>query len=464
MTRFLSPRSGNASFAERLERSATFVTEGSDLRTVDVPEWLETRARSHDFLVKRIPLTELDGWSFAPRSGNLVHGSGRFFSVEGLQAYTDEGPIRSWQQPVIRQPEVGVLGLLTKEIDGVLHFLMQAKMEPGNIPLVQISPTVQATRSNRTRVHRGTSVRHLEYFTAPRQEQVLADVLHSEHGSWFHGKVNRNMIVETSDEVETTEDFRWLTLGQIGRLLRTDRTVNMCSRSVLSCLPMEVPDSDAQLTDTGLLSWLTGERARRESGARLMPLSAVEDWGRVEGSLKHTANRYFRIVGVTAEAGNREVGAWCQPLLDPVATGVSALLVRRVHGRVHLLVRARSEAGFLGGVELGPSVQCTPANWSHLYPTDRPRFLDAVLDAAPEDILYSVVHSEEGGRFLDARNHYMIVRCGPGTVPDRTPSGFVWVTPGQLVSLTMHSHYLNVQVRTLLSLITTGCVDVEALC
>ena len=49
----------------------------------------------------------------------------------------------------------------------MLHCLMQAKMEPGNVNPLQLSPTVQATRSNYTQVHRGTGTRYLEYFVGP---------------------------------------------------------------------------------------------------------------------------------------------------------------------------------------------------------------------------------------------------------------------------------------------------------
>ena len=52
----------------------------------------------------------------------------------------------SWDQPIIDQPEIGFLGILCKEIKGSLHFLLQAKIEPGNKNFVQLSPTLQATR------------------------------------------------------------------------------------------------------------------------------------------------------------------------------------------------------------------------------------------------------------------------------------------------------------------------------
>ena len=43
------------------------------------------------------------------------------------------------KQPIINQPEIGFLGFITKEFNGILHFLVQAKVEPGNVNNVQIS-------------------------------------------------------------------------------------------------------------------------------------------------------------------------------------------------------------------------------------------------------------------------------------------------------------------------------------
>ncbi|WP_260867300.1 NDP-hexose 2,3-dehydratase family protein [Streptomyces sp. SAJ15] len=443
----------------RLARSAAATGHGHQMRTADVVGWLAERARAHRFAVRGVPLDRLDGWSFAPDTGNLVHRSGRYFSVEGLSVTVDEGPFHGWRQPIIHQPEVGILGILAKEFDGVLHFLMQAKMEPGNPNLLQLSPTVQATRSNYQRVHRGARVKHLEHFTDPARGRVLADSLQSEHGAWFYRKSNRNMLVETVDEVPPDEDFRWLTLGQLGELLRLDHVVNMDARTVLSCFPMAVVEPGALHSDTEVLSWFTAERARHEVTARLVPLAEVAGWTRGASRLERPDGRFFRVVGVTVEAGNREVTGWSQPLIEPRGTGVAAFLFRRVGDVPHLLAHAKVEAGFLDTIELAPTVQCTPENWDPLPPEDRPRFLDPVLAAVERGSAhYAAVHSEEGGRFLDADIRYLFVAADEDTAPLAEPPGYRWLTVGQLNSLTAHGHYVNVQARTLLSCLNSGAV------
>ncbi|MFJ8957577.1 NDP-hexose 2,3-dehydratase family protein [Streptomyces sp. NPDC102381] len=444
----LVPRTDPA-LPARLARSAA-APEGRMMPTSQVSSWLAERAGAHPFQVTPIPFAELDRWSFEAGTGNLVHSSGRFFTIEGQRAVASEPEPRAWHQPVINQPEVGILGLLAREFDGVLHFLLQAKMEPGNPNLLQLSPTVQATRSNYTRAHQGAAVRHVDHFVEPAGRSVIADVLQSEHGSWFHRKSNRNMIVETTRDVPVHPDFCWLTLGQITELLHRDLTVNMDTRTVLSCLPGgSAGDSRALHSDAELLSWITGERCRHDITAERVPLAGLPGWRTGERAVERPDGRFFRVVAVSVRAGSREVGSWTQPLLEPVGCGVTAFLRRTIGGWPHVLVHARAEGGFREIVELGPTVQCTPGNYGPPGTDGRPLFLDLVLAADRRRIRYEALHSEEGGRFLNATSRYLVVDTDE--VPLDPPPGYRWVTPDQLSALAGHRHYVNVQARTLLA-------------
>jgi oxidase EvaA len=453
----LRPRSG-AGLAERLARSAT-ATEGVGIATSEVPDWLAARRRACPAQVRRIPFAELDGWSFTADTGDLRHRSGRFFSVEGLHVLR---PNAEWQQPIIMQPEIGILGILAKEFDGTLHFLMQAKMEPGNPNLVQLSPTVQATRSNYTKAHGGTAVKYLEHFLRPDRDRVLTDVLQSEHGTWFYHKRNRNMIVEADADVPIdNDDFRWLTLGQLGALLHQDNVVNMDARTVLASAPMAHPERRALSSDTDLLSWFTGERTRHDVHTRRIPLRQVAGWRRDTHSIHRADHRFFRVVAAAVEGADREVSSWTQPLFEPVGPGVVGFAYRTLDGVPHVLAHARVEGGFLDTAELGPTVQCVPANYAHLPTAHRPPFLDLMLDPPPARVRYAAVHSEEGGRFLNAESRYLIVETDESTTPTEAPPGYHWITLGQLNWLAGHSRYVNVQARTLLAVLNTHAADID---
>ncbi|MFE3323252.1 NDP-hexose 2,3-dehydratase family protein [Streptomyces sp. NPDC059176] len=444
-------RRADSSSARSLARSAA-ARQGAHRSTAQILAWLDERTRAHDFRVDRIPVTDMTGWNFEEQTGNLRHHSGRFFTVEGMHVTVEDRgvgtPARTWSQPVICQPEVAILGLLVKEFDGVPHILMQAKMEPGNCNVVQLSPTVQATWSNYTGVHKGSPVKYVEYFAEPGKSTVLADVLQSEQGEWFYHKRNRNVVVQTWDNVPVHEDFCWLTLGQIGELLHHSNVINMDSRSALSCLPVEDTEQRALHSDNEVLSWFAGARARYAVTSRLVPLSDVPDWRSTASSIEHVNEAYFRLVGVSVQAGSREVASWTQPLLEPYAQDIAAFLACRIEGVVHVLAHARPEGGFANGVEIGPTVQFSPGDLARLPDAQEPPFADVVRAAEPDSILYSTVHSEEGGRFLNAENRYMVVDVQQHFDP---PPDYRWVTQAQLSTLVGHGHYLGIQARTLLA-------------
>src|SRR5690606_13228560 len=64
--------------------------------------------------VEQIPFAALEKWRFDPRSGELAHESGKFFRVEGLGVEMNFGLISAWEQPIINQPEIGILGIITR--------------------------------------------------------------------------------------------------------------------------------------------------------------------------------------------------------------------------------------------------------------------------------------------------------------------------------------------------------------
>ncbi|WP_232290221.1 NDP-hexose 2,3-dehydratase family protein [Micromonospora sp. ATCC 39149] len=434
----------------------------------DFLSWFAERTRSTYCRVDRVPLDRLPGWAFDPVTGNLGHESGRFFVIEGLHVQTTYGAVREWHQPIINQPEIGILGMLVKVVDGTPYCLLQAKVEPGNINVMQLSPTVQATRSNYTRVHRGGGTKYLDYFTRPGAGRVLVDVLQSEQGSWFLRKRNRNMVVQVDEDVPAGDYHRWLPLRELLALLRVDGLVNMDTRTVLSCLPSafyaaaqetEAPSSPAVAAIVrsaagapgrhdlvSVLSWFTGAKGRHEMTVRRVPLRGLPDWRHTADGIARDDGRHFSVVGVTVRIDNREVTGWSQPLLYPRHRGVVAFLVKEIDGVAHLLVHARYQAGLLDAMEMGPTVQCIPDN----QPGPRPLFLAEVLEAAPERVLYDTVLTEEGGRFYRSENRYLLVDAGDD-FPTEVPDEFCWVTVRQLEALLRHGYYLNIEARSLLA-------------
>ncbi|MDX1412710.1 MAG: NDP-hexose 2,3-dehydratase family protein [Candidatus Promineifilaceae bacterium] len=447
----------------------------------EVLAWLQSQQTRQKLKVCPIPFAELDQWSFIKHPLHLAHRSGKFFTIEGRRVTTDFGPVLRWDQPIICQPEIGILGIITCTFNGVRHFLMQAKIEPGNINGVQISPTVQATRSNYTRVHRGARTPFLEFFVEPGRARLLVDQLQGEQGSRFYRKRNRNMIVQIPEEVgadlSPDERFCWLTLGQLKQLLREDNLVNMDARSVLACVPFSVPDvplldkrpepngqgslhiapdllaslrhnDQAHCSTDELIHWLTDLRARYTLQLQPRPLDQLDCWQMNANEIRHESGHYFSVIAVQVEAGSREVRRWTQPLLKHPGYGLNGFLMQRIHGIAHLLVRACMYPGNHELFELGSTVSRSNAD-IHFGRPDAPRFLDYFYNPPLDQVRYAAVQSEEGGRFYHYQNRY-IIRELPSDITVEPSPAHRWMTLGQIQNFVRHG-YFNIEGRNLLA-------------
>ena len=432
--------------------------------TSEIISWIERRNREVAVQVDKVSFADLRGWHFDVVTGNLVHDSGRFFSIEGIDVRTNTGFEQRWTQPIINQPEVGYLGIICKEFDGVLYFLLQAKIEPGNVNCVQLSPTLQATRSNYTQVHGGKKPAYLEYFQNAKSDQIILDQLQSEQGARFLRKRNRNMIIRVDEDVEVAEDFRWLTLGQIKTLMRRDNTVNMDTRTVLSGLRLEGEGTShlasalfaSEQAKTGVMTLdnvlhhLSELKSRFELVVEKIPLKDVKDWVITPAEIVHKDHRFFRVLGVNVTIANREVARWCQPIVQPLQEGLCVLFAKKIHGILHFLLQAKVECGNFDLVEFAPTIQCLTGSWTNpqgYVPDFLPEFLSGTV---VDRILFDTKQSEEGGRFYHEQNRNVICLVND-QVPNEPNARFVWLTLGQIKEFLRFNNYLNIQVRSLIS-------------
>ncbi len=445
-------------------------------------EWLREMNQKVHVNLEQVPLDQLKFWYFDPETTNLVHESGKFFSIQGIRIKTNWGSVPEWEQAIINQPEVGFLGILTQKKNGILYFLMQAKIEPGNLNVVQLSPTLQATRSNYSQVHKGKKPLYLEYFNGEKKVDVLLDQLQSEQGARFLRKRNRNMIVEIpeGEKIPVYDNFCWLTLGQIKSFLQHDNVVNMDTRTVISGIPFgEYPadvldfydmlsfNPDGNPRATGLLlsmlerdrhhysvdqiiSWITRKKSVYDLDIQYIPLKSVRHWKVDDAEIYHEKRKYFSVIGVQVEIGNREVKSWDQPIIKSAQEGIIAFIIRKINGIYHFLVQAKLEAGNFDIIELAPTVQCLTGNYRKGFNEYEVMFLEDVLNAKPENIWYSTWQSEEGGRFFREQNRNMIVEVGD-EFPVEVPENYIWMTLNQMKVFIKYNNYLNIAARSLIA-------------
>lgn len=431
--------------------------------------WFRERQAAHQFKIKQVELKAMAHWTFDEVNGILGHDTGRFFSIRGINIQTNYGGIPEWQQPIIDQPEIGFLGFIVKKINGVLHFLVQAKMEPGNINYIQLAPTLQATKSNFTQIHKGNKPPYLEYFQNHSEHTVLLDILQSEQGARFLRKRNRNIILQVSGDVPLLDDYCWMTLAQLQRAMRDDNLVNMDARTVLSCIMYSAetlreysvdlhpaflastdPNTEARYTVAEIISWFTEQKFRYTMNIDYISLYETKDWVVTAMDIHHKSGRFFSVIGCEVEADNREVQTWSQPLVKPSSKGVIAFIVKEIDGVLHFLVQAKVEPGNFDVVEMAPTIQCITGNYKNLEEDRWPPYVKYLMGAGEDQIIYDSYQSEEGGRFYREENRNMVIKVDDA-FEEIDGDQFIWMTLWQLKHFIQYNNFVNVQARCLLS-------------
>ena len=386
--------------------------------------WLEARRSLCDMTVELIQRSDSCEWRLV--DGRIVHRSGGFFSVVGLEP-RGPGIGVGLDQPMIDQPEIGLLGFALRNAGEAVELLVQAKPEPGNIGRTQLAPTVQATQSNLLRRHGGRPTRLLQLFD-PNHAEVLSNTLQSEQGTRFRAKYNRNIWVRVSAEIDDPGDhLQWFPVEDVLKALLTDFSVNTDARSLLATCPWPAlacrgqpfarwagtggfggrllhsyrssPARDAAARD--VVAWLGAVRTTHGFDVRLLPIDRLSTWQMDDWRIFSTEHPGLEVRHVRVASSEREVELWDQPLLAADSEGVATLLCQEREGVLQFLFVARAEPGFDEYVQLGPSHHRAggpPDLFAHLADRER-RLAECVARGAP---VASNLQSDEGGRFLNS--------------------------------------------------------------
>ena len=417
--------------------------------------WIKERNLSIHVNIDKIPLEGCSPWHYDSVFGTIRTPTGSFFEISGLKC--SDGV----SQPIILQNEIGYLGIICKRFSGEMHYLMQAKIEPGNINKIQLSPTIQATKSNFTQRHGGARPAYLDYFINASKYHIIADQIQSEQSSRFLGKRNRNIIIEVDEDIEVLPSHMWMTLGQIKELMREDNLVNMDTRTVLSCLPIEKYTSE--FSDITLLrsvqgggdylpeiyQYINNFKMFEERKRELVPLFSLENW-EMRGEEFVCKEPYsFKVVFCDIEIEGREVRHWCQPLFEAAGIATFGLMARVHNGVKEFLVRATPEIGCFDGIELGPTVQREFIHKGKL--TDVDKLFEEKLKHK-DGVIFDTLLSEEGGRFYHEQNRNVIMEIADNEI-DELPPGYFWSDYKTLNMLVQVNNCLNIQLRNLLSVL-----------
>lgn len=419
-------------------------------------EWINQENAANKAVLSPYEISDDSFWFFDKENSTVRNRNNSFFSISGIKREDNE-------QPIILQNEVGYLGIIGKRINGVLHFLMQAKIEPGNINNIQISPTIQATESNFTQKHGGRVPHYLDYFRSVNNYEIVYDGEEPEQCSRFFKKFNRNVIIilPDSEPLEILPHFRWMTIGQIKYLANNfDNLVNMDTRTVLSCIPYDlhdgIDDHSSLLFNGEDYSDILLEKIHKskhyENRAKLVKLSDLNMWMVNSKGIFCTHSYPFHFEFFDIKIDGREVTHWIQPLAVANGKALFALLSFKRKDEILFLIKEKPEIGCAKGVCFGPTLQLE-SPYDDYHPQNKyETFLFKKLQSNNSEI--DTILSEEGGRFYHEENRN-IVAMYEEDINDSELSdlGYYAANYKTIRRMIEKEHIVNIQLRNLLSLL-----------
>lgn len=443
----------------------------------EIVDWYHERNSALQVHIVEADYSDDERWVYDREEDKIMRSDGGFFSICGLKNH--QGDV---EQPVLLQDEIGYLGFLMQKRNGLLHILVQAKIEPGNINKTQLSPTIQATKSNFTQVHKGRKPAYLDYFKDARSHHILFDQIQSEQSSRFVGKRNRNIVILLDEDVDVDvlPAFRWLSLGQLKALMHFDNMVNMDTRTVLSCLPYALLPKEEGVDYLGffedkalgrsvleapyrsdmmakVFNYMNDYKMHKDDRVFLCGLSELPSWHWDGSTLESETYENFKVIFCDISIEQREVTHWYQPLFKAKGSALFALACRvNDEGVMEFLVQAKPEVGCFDEIELAPTWQLEFSERETLGETAFGRLLRDRI-ANQDRLRNNVQLSEEGGRFYHEQNDNYILLLNEDEqklAPGRD-EGYFWLNYKELSVSLVYNNVLNIQLRNLLSLLET---------
>lgn len=421
-----------------------------------VCNWLTELKKSSGFKTTWISQNDSKEWSI--KKGRICHKTNHFFKIIGIRYTNLDSEVTD--QPIILQKEIGTLGFLMREHLNNKEILVQAKIEPGNTNIIQLAPTCQATKSNAMCYHGGAKPPFYCLFNK-QHPKIIYSSLQSEQGSRFYKKRNRNMLAISNDDYVLTENYRWLSIDLLLKLLGSDYLVNTDARSVMVCSPWEklvnrIPFSQSKTSFARALLMSYQQNIKTKQfiemnkelclaqktilDTKIMPLEQLKDWKVTCLGVKPMLKKKFSVRYLNVTTKSREVASWDQPIIDSYGGGSVDLVCGRIDGVLHFNFIIINEPGLCNNAELSPTICVEPGCRKKT---------DILKDYPRAKVVKSVLQSDEGGRFYQDTTKYRIIDIGEA---DMNLPGY-WLNLAQIQDMLLKDGWFTNESRSVLSLL-----------
>ncbi len=408
-----------------------------------IKNWLKKQKKKHKLKVKVIKLKDIVKWKID--NSKIYHKTKKFFKIVGIKVLTNFNK-KNWDQPMIVQNEVGILGIIKNTKTN--KYLLQSKVEPGNINKLQLAPTVQATKSNYSRVHGGKKVPYINYFLKSKK---AIPSLQSEQGFRYLNKFNSNILLKTSKFIEIKPEFYWFNKNEIKELIKIRNIINMDTLSVFSSFMTKVKKDYPINSIRKIYDWVKINNKKFFMKTKIVDLIKLKDWTYNSTKIEHKKKKHFSIIGINASTNKREIKNWSQPIIKGKEMAFAGFIKAKFNNIEHYLCRYILKPGLKSGV-----VSCTVNtsdinNYSknHTLNSNEKYFIKKYFFSqySKKNIIYDNTLSDEGGRFYQCQIRYMISKL---LYPDsvKIPNNYIWISHNQIVDM-IRDQKLDIEARLL---------------
>lgn len=396
---------------------------------IELDQFMHRVIDNAGFQLERVSLNATNDWAI--RNGALSHRTGGFFDVMGVQMETGK------EHLLMYQPQSALTGLALCRIDGKIHVLLQARIEPGNTGIGQWGPTIQSTPANFLALHGGKPTPALELFYAFSPNALpVGTGIQLDLGERYFQKTKWHNYVLLDEPIQVPEHMAWVSWDAIRAVLHRDHCLNADLRSLLAVFnwdKLEQIERQEPLAAGGeFLNTLFHKRSLYTVDYQITDVAKMRDWEVTKEGIEPRSDAHListRMYQTTC--GTREVKSWFQPMICAPSRGRVTLQV----DDGYCLLQIRREVGIECGFVLTASEIINPGE---------------SVPATEEDVLASFTQSDEGGRFNQHETTYRLVK---GNRSNPCPDNMQWVSFAVLKQALSLSSVASFQLRCIASLL-----------
>ena len=411
-------------------------------------KWFDNQKKINKFEVKKRKLTKIKNWKID--TDKVFHITNKFFKIIAIKVKSNYYK-KNWDQPIILQNEIGILGIIKD--NKTKKYLLQAKVEPGNINKLQLAPSVQATESNYKSVHGGKKVPYVKLFYKIKSKKKY---LQSEHGFRYFNKFNSNILLKINKTLKRRNNFFWFSKNDIKNLILKKNILNMDTLSVFSTVIKKVVNKKSINSKTRIHRWFEENDKKYFIKSKQISLSSLKDWSINESKIFHKDKKHFSVIGIDVKTSKRENNKWSQPILSCKEISFVGFIKTYVKDQAHYLCKYILKPGLQKSV-----IGCT-VNTSDFFDYSKDKnlsfldnfFIKNFFFKKNSSIEYDNILSDEGGRFYKCQRRYMITNINLDQLPNIS-NNYIWLSHNQIIDLIKHKR-LDIESRLLFT-----CCNIE---